>query len=216
MKSIRKITALLLAGLLLLAAGCAPGVTPAQTPATQAFTEVSDTEAVTASRTEEASQTESLPASESEEQAPSTEEETEASTAPVTTPEATTTEEETEAGLTVKEDGEYLSLEEVALYIHLYGHLPSNYLTKNEAENLGWSASKGNLWDVAPGAAIGGNKFGNYEKRLPEKNGRRWYECDVNYEGGFRGAERILFSNDGLIYYTADHYNTFTLLYGEE
>ena len=105
---------------------------------------------------------------------------------------------------------------EVALYLHLYGHLPDNYLTKQEAEALGWDSSRGNLWEVAPGCCIGGNRFGNYEGALPDADGRKWYECDVNYEGGYRGAERLLYSSDGLIYYTADHYETFELWYGEE
>lgn len=105
---------------------------------------------------------------------------------------------------------------EVAEYIHLYNELPPNYITKSEARALGWDNSKGNLWEVAEDKSIGGDHFGNYEGLLPDAAGRRWTECDVNYEGGYRGGERIVFSNDGLIYYTADHYNSFTLLYGEE
>ena len=118
-----------------------------------------------------------------------------------------------DAGVTVTETGNYTSKEEVALYLHLYGRLPSNYITKQEAEDLGWSAKEGNLWDVAYGKVIGGNKFGNYEGNLPEKKGRKYYECDVNYEGGYRDANRIVFSNDGLIFFTDDHYNTFEQLY---
>lgn len=114
---------------------------------------------------------------------------------------------------TVSEDGTYTSPEEVALYLHLYGHLPSNYMTKKEAEAAGWDSSRGNLWDVAYGMSIGGNRFGNYEGALPDKDGRKWYECDVNYQGGYRGAERLLYSSDGLIYYTGDHYETFEQLY---
>lgn len=113
----------------------------------------------------------------------------------------------------VVEDGTYTSPEQVALYLHRYGHLPSNYITKKEAEAAGWDSSKGNLWDVADGMSIGGSRFGNYEGDLPDKEGRKWYECDVNYEGGYRGAERLLYSNDGLIYYTGDHYKTFEQLY---
>ena len=114
---------------------------------------------------------------------------------------------------TVSEDGTYTSPDQVALYIHLYGHLPSNYITKKEAEAAGWNSSKGNLWDVAYGMSIGGSRFGNYEGALPDKDGRKWYECDVNYQGGYRGSERILYSSDGLIYYTGDHYETFEQLY---
>ncbi|MGN0294809.1 MAG: ribonuclease domain-containing protein [Lachnospiraceae bacterium] len=113
----------------------------------------------------------------------------------------------------VTEDGIYTSPEQVALYIHLYGHLPSNYITKKEAEAAGWDSSKGNLWEVADGMSIGGSRFGNYEGALPDQEGRRWYECDVNYEGGYRGAERLLYSSDGLIYYTGDHYKTFEQIY---
>ena len=114
------------------------------------------------------------------------------------------------------EDAACTEAGEVALYLHLYGHLPDNYLTKQEADALGWDSSRGNLWEVAPGCCIGGNRLGNYEGALPDADGRKWYECDVNYEGGYRGAERLLYSSDGLIYYTADHYETFELWYGEE
>ncbi|MCQ2513244.1 MAG: ribonuclease [Lachnospiraceae bacterium] len=115
----------------------------------------------------------------------------------------------------VREDGEYTSKEEVAEYIYLYGHLPSNFITKSEAEDLGWK-SKGNLDKVAPGKSIGGDKFGNREGILPTAKGRQYYECDIDYKKGSRNAKRIVFSNDGLIYYTEDHYETFELLYGEE
>lgn len=115
--------------------------------------------------------------------------------------------------LTVSEDGEYTSKEEVALYIHLYNHLPSNYITKNEAKELGWVSSEGNLNKVAPGKSIGGDKFGNREGLLPDKKGRVYYECDIDYVKGSRNGKRIVFSNDGLIYYTEDHYETYELLY---
>ncbi len=110
----------------------------------------------------------------------------------------------------IREDGWYSSPEEVALYLTAYGALPGNFLTKEEARELGWDPGEGNLWEVAEGMSIGGDRFGNREGLLPKKRGRQWYECDVNYEGGFRGTERILFSDDGLIYYTADHYESFT------
>lgn len=112
----------------------------------------------------------------------------------------------------VVEDGEYLLMEEVAVYLATYEKLPENFLTKKEAEKLGWVSSRGNLDRVAPGSAIGGDRFGNYEGILPDAKGRRWTECDVNYEGGYRAGERIVFSNDGLIYYTGDHYEHFTLI----
>lgn len=116
----------------------------------------------------------------------------------------------------INEDGQYLDLENVAEYIKEYKTLPSNFLTKKQAQDLGWIAKDGNLWDVAPNHAIGGDKFGNREGLLPKEKGRVYYECDVNYSGGRRGPERIVFSNDGLIYYTKDHYKSFTKLFGDE
>ena len=116
----------------------------------------------------------------------------------------------------ISEDGTYTSKEEVALYIYTYDHLPSNYITKKEAKALGWINSEGNLWEVAPGMSIGGDYFGNYEGFLPEEEDRDYYECDIDFDGTYRNAKRIVFSNDGLIYYTEDHYDSFELLYGEE
>ena len=116
---------------------------------------------------------------------------------------------------TLSEDGSYTAKEDVALYLHLYGHLPENYLTKSEARDLGWDSYAGNLWEVAPGMSIGGDRFGNYEGLLPKEEGRTYFECDIGYEGGRRNARRIIFSNDGLIFYTEDHYETFEQLYGE-
>lgn len=113
----------------------------------------------------------------------------------------------------VVEDGQYNTPEEVAEYLHFYGHLPDNYLTKQEARDLGWESSKGNLHEVAPGMSIGGDSFGNREGLLPKANGRKYFECDVNYEGGHRNAERLVYSNDGLIFYTKDHYESFEQLY---
>lgn len=118
--------------------------------------------------------------------------------------------------LSVDESGEYTSKEEVAAYLHIYGHLPGNYITKDEAKKLGWDSKEGNLGEVAPGKSIGGDYFGNYEGSLPEASGRKYYECDIDTDGSYRGAKRIVYSNDGLVYYTEDHYETFELLYGEE
>lgn len=115
----------------------------------------------------------------------------------------------------VTEDGTYTSKEEVAEYLHQFNHLPDNYITKREAQDLGWVASKGNLWKVAPGKSIGGDRFGNYEGLLPTASKRKYFECDIDFDGKYRNAKRIIFSNDGLIYYTEDHYETFELLYGE-
>ncbi len=116
----------------------------------------------------------------------------------------------------VSEDGWYNTKEEVALYIHLYGHLPGNYVTKREAQDKGWSGGSVERY-AGEGTAIGGSRFGNYEGLLPEKAGRTYTECDIDTVGAdSRGAKRIVFSNDGLIYYTGDHYESFELLYGEE
>lgn len=113
----------------------------------------------------------------------------------------------------IAEDGSYTTKEDVALYIHTYGKLPQNFITKKQARELGWGG--GSLEPYAPGMCIGGDRFGNYEGLLPE--GHSYTECDVNTLGASsRGAERIIFSSDGLIYYTGDHYASFTLLYGEE
>lgn len=114
------------------------------------------------------------------------------------------------------EDGHYTSKEDVALYIYIYDKLPDNYITKQEARDLGWESSQGNLWEVSDKKSIGGDRFGNREGKLPSAEGRQYYECDINYQGGYRGAERLVYSNDGLIYYTDDHYDSFTLLYGDE
>jgi len=86
------------------------------------------------------------------------------------------------------------------------------FSVKNKASDLGWKASEGNLWKVTDKMSIGGDKFGNFEELLPKKSGRQYYECDINYKGGSRGAERIVYSNDGLIFYTKDHYKSFEQL----
>lgn len=140
---------------------------------------------------------------------------TESTPPPATTvkPEETAAPETTAEKTSVEKDGSYTTPEDVAEYIHTFGTLPKNFITKSEAKALGWDSSKGNLWDVAEGKSIGGDYFGNYEGLLPKADGRKYTECDVNYSGGYRGSERIIFSNDGLIYYTNDHYQTFTQLY---
>lgn len=115
----------------------------------------------------------------------------------------------------ISESSAYSSKDEVAEYLHEFGHLPPNYLTKKEAQDLGWVTSKGNLWEVAPGKSIGGDRFGNREGLLPEAPGRKYYECDIDFDGSYRNAKRIIYSNDGLIFYTEDHYESFQQLYGE-
>ena len=112
----------------------------------------------------------------------------------------------------VDEDGTYNSAEDVSLYLYTFGHLPDNYITKNEARDLGWSG--GSVEKYAPGCAIGGDKFGNREGVLPEGT---YHECDIDTIGeSSRGAKRLVYGDDGRIYYTEDHYETFELLYGEE
>ena len=110
---------------------------------------------------------------------------------------------------TIVEDGYYYSKEDVCTYLQIYEELPDNFITKNEAEKLGWVSTKGNLWEVADGMCIGGDKFGNREGLLPKEKGRQYYECDIDFDGGYRNDKRIVYSNDGLIYYTDDHYNSF-------
>lgn len=115
----------------------------------------------------------------------------------------------------IDENGTYTAKDEVALYIREYGKLPDNFITKDEARDLGWKS--GGLERYAAGKCIGGDVFSNREGLLPEKAGRVYYECDIDTLGAdSRGAKRIVFSNDGLIYYTDDHYDSFQLLYGEE
>ena len=148
------------------------------------------------------------------EKAPSTEAPTETTTEATKKTKATTAPTSEPSEAKIDEDGTYTSKDDVALYIHTYGHLPKNFVTKSEARAKGWEG--GSLEDYFPGCSIGGDKFGNREGALPKKNGRTYTECDIDTKGKkSRGAKRIVFSNDGLIYYTDDHYETFTLLYGE-
>lgn len=112
----------------------------------------------------------------------------------------------------VSKEGVYNTVDDVALYIHLYDKLPKNYITKNDARDLGWNG--GNVEKYAPGKSIGGDKFGNFEEILPNKKGRTYKECDIDTFGKpSRGGKRIVYSNDGLIFYTDDHYESFVQLY---
>lgn len=102
----------------------------------------------------------------------------------------------------------YYDVENVVLYLVLYDELPPNYITKNEARNLGWEG--GSVEKYKDGAAIGGDRFGNYEGQLPTAKGRTYTECDIDTNGySSRGSRRLVFSNDGLYFYTADHYERF-------
>ena len=116
--------------------------------------------------------------------------------------------EEQSARKEIDENGAYYDVESVALYIDTYGKLPSNYITKKEAQSLGWSG--GSVSRYKDGAAIGGDRFGNYEGLLPDADGRKYTECDIDTSGKkSRGAKRLIFSNDGLFFYTEDHYESF-------
>lgn len=111
---------------------------------------------------------------------------------------------------TISEDGTYTSKDDVALYIHTYGKLPSNFITKNEAKKLGWTG--GGLDEFAKGKCIGGDRFGNNEGKLPD--GKKYKECDIDTLGAdSRGAKRIVYSDDGSVYYTDDHYENFEQVY---
>lgn len=113
------------------------------------------------------------------------------------------------------ENGAYTTKDEIAAYLVAYGRLPQNFITKSEARALGWSG--GELDDYDYGKCIGGDEFGNNEGLLPEQAGRLYYECDVDtLHQDDRGAKRIVYSSDGLIFYTDDHYESFTQLYPEQ
>ena len=119
------------------------------------------------------------------------------------------------AGWAPEYGGYYYDVENVVLYLVAYGELPPNYITKDEARDLGWQG--GSVEDYLDGAAIGGDRFGNYEGQLPEAKGRTYTECDIDTDGyGSRGSRRLVFSNDGLFFYTHDHYEHFDEVYVTE
>ncbi|MDN0086408.1 ribonuclease domain-containing protein [Yersinia nurmii] len=99
--------------------------------------------------------------------------------------------------------------EKVVKYLKQNNRLPGFYITKKQAREQGWNPKDGNLCQVLPGKAIGGDRFSNREGSLPKANNRIWREADVNYQCGHRGTDRLLYSNDGLIYLTQDHYKNF-------
>ncbi|MBO4287391.1 MAG: ribonuclease [Kiritimatiellae bacterium] len=107
----------------------------------------------------------------------------------------------------VHEGGVYYSRDQVAQYIRTFGHLPTNFITKAQARALGWTG--GPLERYAPGKSIGGDRFGNYEGRLPRGSYR---ECDIDTFRRPRGAKRIIYTPQRQIYYTDDHYQTFRKL----
>ena len=92
-------------------------------------------------------------------------------------------------------------------YVKSNHHLPDFYITKSEAKRQGWTPSQGNLCDMLPGKAIGGDRFSNREKQLPK--GEQYYEADVNYNCGNRNADRIIFTKNGDVWLTKNHYKTF-------
>lgn len=94
-------------------------------------------------------------------------------------------------------------------WIYLFNQLPDKYISKKAARNMGWNSILGNLRKIIPNAIIGGDVYNNYNKKLPTIPGRIWYEADINYNGGYRNSHRIVYSNDGLMFVTYDHYNTF-------
>ena len=106
--------------------------------------------------------------------------------------------------------GPIIEPQAIADYIFANGRLPDNFITKKQAQDLGWDSYRNYVSDVAPGKSIGGDRFGNYEEILPVVKGRKYFECDCYYTKGKRNAYRIIFSNDGHVWYTADHYQTFT------
>ncbi|MEA4912979.1 MAG: ribonuclease domain-containing protein [Christensenella sp.] len=133
---------------------------------------------------------------------------------PTAEPSDTATSQPEATPVAIDEAGEYTSKDDVSLYLYTYAHLPQNFITKSDARALGWSG--GGLDDYAYGKCIGGDRFGNNEGLLPKASGRQYYECDIDtLHNDSRGAKRIVFSSDGLIYYTEDHYESFDLLYGE-
>ena len=112
------------------------------------------------------------------------------------------------SSVTVVEDGQYCTVDEVAAYIKQFHKLPSNYITKEEARALGWQG--GPLNKYAPGKSIGGDVFTNRQHVLPDSDSQ-YIECDINANGTARGGERIVYNTGNFkVYYTSDHYNTFT------
>ncbi len=110
-------------------------------------------------------------------------------------------------------DGPIIDPQSIADYLFAHGELPDNFITKKEAKALGWGTTYKNVSDAAPGKSIGGDYFGNYEGRLPVEQGVEYHEADCWYTGGKRNAYRVIYSNQGRVWYTEDHYETFTELF---
>ena len=125
---------------------------------------------------------------------------------PTKAPTEKPTEKPTEAP---RKSGPITEPQDIVDYLYEHGELPDNFITKKEAQALGWDSSENYVGDVAPGKSIGGDRFGNYEGLLPKAKGRQYYEADCYYEGRKRNGHRIVYSNDGLYFYTSDHYESF-------
>lgn len=130
--------------------------------------------------------------------------------------EAAAPEGETPEAEPTEEPGPIIEPQRIADYLFEHGELPENFITKKEAQELGWDSRYNYVSDVAPGMSIGGDYFGNYEGKLPRVKGRKYYEADCWYTEGKRNAYRIIYSSDGHVWYTEDHYNTFTELFPSE
>ena len=211
----KRFLAVLLALLMIFATSCGQsaggplqtGSTSADVPTISAKIETSAPQAETEATT---------PTSETSPESTEPEESQPPETAPeATETEAATTEATATEAVTAEPDyylpeygGYYYDVENVVLYLEAYGELPPNYITKAEARELGWQG--GSVEDYLEGAAIGGDYFGNYEGLLPKANGRKYTECDIDTDGySSRGSRRLIFSNDGLYFYTSDHYESF-------
>ena len=109
-------------------------------------------------------------------------------------------------------EGPIIDPQSIADYLFAHGELPENFITKKEARALGWDSGL-DLSKIAPGKSIGGDYFGNYEGKLPVEKGLTYHEADCYYTRGKRNAYRIIYSSDGRVWYTEDHYNTFTELF---
>ena len=135
---------------------------------------------------------------------------------PVATQAPAETGTQTDGAMPTAKPGPRTEAQRIADYLFTYGELPDNFLTKLEAQALGWDSRFNYVSDVAPGMSLGGDYFGNYQERLPKVKGRRYYEADCFYIKGRRNEYRIIYSNDGQVWYTEDHYQTFEELFPSE
>jgi len=115
----------------------------------------------------------------------------------------------------IQESGKYTTKDSVAAYIYKFKKLPSNYVNKAAGQLM--YEQQGNtfsVWNFNPwlvlGVMIGGDSFYNNEGLLPSGD---YKECDVDYHASNRGTKRLVYTNMGIVYYTANHYETFMLVY---